>query len=317
VSRFWPYKSNSPRTRLAAAVGIIGVAAALTLVDAGYPLGLVLVGLAGVLIAGAIPLIPKDHGLRFWGIFFGGLFLFTNLRAFADETPIVPKVSYVINLESDLFGGTLPTFWLHSRFPLGDGITLLALVATLVHWSWFIFPYGTTLVLYAVKRRWFEPYVLQLLGTLYLGLVLYFLLPTEPPWMASLQGYLPPTSRIMEVVGRETLGQVYDAMYDPLGAANAVAAMPSLHMAGAFTLFLFLLRRGSPVAFVALAYGAIMAFSLTYLAEHYVIDLIAGVATAVIAFALIESVRIYRARRRQPAARIWVPEDALVSSGEG
>ena len=64
-----------------------------------------------------------------------------------------------------------------------------------------------------------------------LGCVVYFALPTAPPWWASEQGLTgEEVRRIMVEVGEETWGSAWPKMYDALGG-NPWAAMPSLHFA--------------------------------------------------------------------------------------
>src|SRR5262245_55152078 len=46
----------------------------------------------------------------------------------------------------------------------------------------------------------FHTYAIAVLLTSYVGLVGYFLVPTAPPWLAALQGALPPVSRVLHMV---------------------------------------------------------------------------------------------------------------------
>ena len=71
----------------------------------------------------------------------------------------------------------------------------------------------------------------QLAAVFDLGCVVYFAVPTAPPWWASEQGLTgEEVRRIMVEVGEETWGSAWPAMYDALGG-NPWAAMPSLHFA--------------------------------------------------------------------------------------
>jgi small basic protein len=66
-------------------------------------------------------------------------------------------------------------------------------------------------------------------------------------------------------------------LYSVLGG-NPLAAMPSLHFATS-AMAATLLAESSPVAgAVGGAYAAVLGFSLVYLGEHYVVDLIGGLA---------------------------------------
>ena len=71
----------------------------------------------------------------------------------------------------------------------------------------------------------------QLAAVFDLGCVVYFAVPTAPPWWASEQGLTgEEVRRIMVEVGEETWGSAWPAMYGALGG-NPWAAMPSLHFA--------------------------------------------------------------------------------------
>ncbi len=72
-------------------------------------------------------------------------------------------------------------------------------------------------------------------------------------------------------------------MYGTLAEPNPTAAMPSIHMALTF-LVLLLAREFAPRwTWPLVAYNILMAFSLVYLGEHYVTDVMAGVIVAAIA----------------------------------
>ena len=65
-------------------------------------------------------------------------------------------------------------------------------------------------------------------------------------------------------------------------ASNPVAAMPSLHTAFATIIALFAIRRlHGRLRWIVLIYPVLMGLSLVYMAEHYVVDLLAGVVYAV------------------------------------
>jgi membrane-associated phospholipid phosphatase len=65
-----------------------------------------------------------------------------------------------------------------------------------------------------------------------------------------------------------------------------VAAFPSLHAAFAFLSFLVLRRAFGAAGWAAFAYFAAVTFTIVYTADHYVIDVVAGVSYATAAYAL-------------------------------
>ena len=66
---------------------------------------------------------------------------------------------------------------------------------------------------------------------------------------------------------------------------NPVAAMPSLHMAGAVLVALLVWRAAPRFRALAVAYPLAMALTLVYTGEHYVADVVVGAALAVAAWA--------------------------------
>ena len=83
-------------------------------------------------------------------------------------------------------------------------------------------------------------------------------------------------------------------------SVNLVAAIPSLHaaMTAAVSAFLWpkVTRRWRPVL---VAYPVLMAFTLVYTAEHYVVDVLLGWALAAVGVAVLHR---YESRRRDRAS---------------
>ncbi len=61
---------------------------------------------------------------------------------------------------------------------------------------------------------------------------------------------------------------------------NQVAAFPSLHAGYPFLAFLFARRAFGRVGWLMLVYSAAVWFSIVYLADHYVVDILGGLAYA-------------------------------------
>jgi membrane-associated phospholipid phosphatase len=88
----------------------------------------------------------------------------------------------------------------------------------------------------------------------------------------------------MANVGRHVNSSVYNRTYSVVGDSNPVAAMPSLHEAITFMVFLFALNGGWKIGVPAFIYAIAMAFALVYTGEHYVIDTVIGAAIATYAY---------------------------------
>lgn len=183
--------------------------------------------------------------------------------------------------------GVVPSVWLQEH--LVDGSThWYDAVAALVYVTHFVsIPLLTWLVWFRRRDR-FTAWLAALLTFTLVGVAGYVLYPAAPPWLASEHGAIGPVDRIsrfgwhflqLDPIARvSALGQ---------GESNPVAAMPSLHAGAALLVagFCWPLVNRWWRALLAL-YVMLMGLALVYTGEHYVVDVIAGWATAGIALAV-------------------------------
>lgn len=215
------------------------------------------------------------------------------------------KVRYPITSDRWLGGGQIPTIRLQralARNGVGRHDTLLSWL----HWSWFLVPHGSVLYVLIKKPERFGRAAGMMAATFDAGVVAYWLVPTAPPWWAGQNGYLPHVRRIMVEAGTEFWGALWQRLYDSLGR-NPFAAMPSLHFGTSVMAAHVLGEVGRKEAIAGWTYTAALGFALVYLGEHYVTDLVAGLALA-------EAVRL-AAPRVAPALEAGA--DALRSIGPG
>lgn len=239
-------------------------------------------------VAVALTLAWRVDGGRWWAAYILGFLAFVYVRAFADETAIAWKFDYVIDLERTIAGGAVPTTWLQARWYDAGGARLHDYVLFGVYGSYFFLPQLAAILLWRFARVRFRVYVAATLMTLALGVLGALLLPTPPPWLAADRGYLSEANRIaVDVVfGVATLdaaGGTRD-LGASLAGSNPVASMPSVHMALTVLVALAAWGRHRLLAAAAVLYVAAMALALVYLGEHYAVDLLAGAATAGVAW---------------------------------
>ena len=101
-------------------------------------------------------------------------------------------------------------------------------------------------------------------------------------WLAARQGELGPTYRVMNFVTSGMHQNAYRDLYATLAAPNPVASVPSIHMALTFLVLLWVRETAPKWTLPVLAYNLAMGFSLVYLGEHYVFDLLVGIGVATI-----------------------------------
>jgi membrane-associated phospholipid phosphatase len=278
---------------------------------------LLLLALAGLLVV-RIPVHPAVHAaavaamlaaiavlarrgsdFRTWAAYVLGFVLFAQLRTLADEAGFPVRWEYVASLERALFGGALPTVWLQERLFTPGVVRPWDAAGAVVYVSYFFVPHVFALVLWRLRPALFRGYVAAALTAFYAGLLVCVLVPTVPPWMASQAGDIP---RVFTVVSGVLRGWDADAFAygHRVAGTNPVAAMPSLHTAITCVLTIGMWRLGRRVGVLGWAYAAAMGATLVYAGEHYVVDVIAGVALAALAWRV--------ADRIAPALPRRVPE---------
>lgn len=216
-----------------------------------------------------------------------------------DRAHVLPQ----LRVDEWLFGGTVPTVWLQEHlYTRGDPQWYDAFVVP-VYMSHFVVPLGLAVALWATQYHHFRRYIATFVTLTAATLTTYALLPAAPPWMASLNGYLPPgigrvTSETLRATGVHT---VQSAVQRGEDYANAVAALPSLHAAVPMMVLLFawpLVRRRARALLVT--YVLAMVFTLVYGGEHYVSDVLMGWAYAAAAVFGVRWVASRRARADTP-----------------
>jgi hypothetical protein len=319
---------------LAVALGYAAFIGLLT-VTRGIPLtpdvALVAAGFAGVLLARR-----WDLFLREWTPFLVLFLAYELMRGLADDAGMPVHVADLVAVERALFGGHLPTAVLQEWLRPSTGPDLLALAGTLVYLLHFPLPIVTGLILWFWRRALFHHYLVALILLCFAGFVTYLLFPAAPPWIAAQAGLLgsapgePPViylkrSTFVALAGGIGLDgrAAYDLAFGSINA-NPVAAVPSLHAAFPFLTFLVLRRAFGAIGWLAFAYFAFVSLTIVYTADHYVIDVLAGVGYAVVAYLVMlrmaarrADARLGRGLRDAQQGRQQVPEEEAGDAGEG
>lgn len=282
-----PFNPGRRTVFLSGPAALLGLQSALLLAMAGTVatrtwqdrpwLGVALVVAA---LAAWAPELRRSRARRWWFLYVAGIFAYTLLRSVADETGVPTQTMYVIDADKLMFLGSDPVVWLQEHLFRPDRVTALDIAAVQVHWSFFVGPHLAAVLIFFWRRSLFPRYVTAVVGTMWAGLLLFFLVPTTPPWLAAQSGHLAEAFRVMDFVGGSVDADTYRSFYTSLGEPNSVAAMPSIHMAVTFAMYLWARDHARRLAWPLLVYSVVMAFSLVYLAEHYTLDLLVGMGVA-------------------------------------
>ena len=225
-------------------------------------------------------------------------------------TPPLGAITYLLDVEKWLFFGHVPTVELQKLFgqdpSSGAPIVAVGYVAMVVYFCHFIFPVALGMVMWLVDRVQFLRYTMALLGMALVAFVIYVLVPTAPPWYAQDQNYICCFNHVL----LHSIPSAISPYYQSLNP-NHYAAFPSLHAAFPFLTFLALRRLYPRAAWLALAWCFVVWFSVVFLGEHYVVDVIGGIALASAAWLVMMRLIVPRVAALQEAE---VPVDLPVEA---
>jgi hypothetical protein len=214
-------------------------------------------------------------------IWLGFYFSYLAVRGLADRNPakaIINGLS-VIGFEQHTF---------HHLFELtaqriADSSHTLLTVTAWTYWnSEFTVLCATLLFVYLRRHEWFARFRNTVLLANVIGLLGYIFVPTAPPWMFP--------------------GLFTDGVNHSTGLVNAMAnpyaAMPSLHAADALIVGYILFRACKHRWAKALwaAWPAWVWFCVIATANHYLLDVLAGIGVGLIALLAVSWLSTYRKR---------------------
>ena len=164
----------------------------------------------------------------------------------------------------------------------------------------FIAPTVFAFVLWRYSLKNFWKYTFALGLCTYAALVTFLVYPVAPPWIA-----VPGVTRVLYNVDSDVGVPFFRTIFDFV-SSNAYAAFPSLHSAYPWLISLFALKIKKKKALPILVFPIGVWFSAVYLGEHYIIDVIGGIAYATVSFLFIEMF-VPRLLSRYPSLRRYVP----------
>lgn len=158
-------------------------------------------------------------------------------------------------------------------------VTLLDKLATVVYGSWFL-PH-ILLVYLSARHEEFVPRAgARLAAAYHLTCPFYFWVPEAPPWWAS-----EKEGRMGGEIERVARLVACDVLKRPRPKEGAVpgnpwGSMPSDHISSAVITAIGLAEVGPVYGAIGWSYVAAASFAIVYLGEHYVADIVVGLAVA-------------------------------------
>src|SRR4051794_4637864 len=239
-----------------------------------------------------------------WAPFAAILFMYDWLRGVTDTLNLHVHTAFAIKADKALFGSPIPSVYLQHRYYhppnaywydyAAFGIYLTHFFATLVVAA-LLWKFA-----YPMFKRWRN--LVVVLATA--GLATYVVFPAAPPWLASQDGQIGSVVKVISQLYQHTHIHVARAAFEhDQDFVTPTAAIPSLH--AAFPLLMFLLFWSTGKWWLRIltgAYTLLMAVTLVYTGEHYVIDIFIGWAYAIGTFIFVTYAERWWARRRERRA---------------
>ena len=249
--------------------------------------------LAG-LRARLLPLGPGDLALQL-AIWFGFLFAYQLVRGLDghDRVAALANGLRILELERRLTHRVIELSLQH----LAESSHWLLTATAWTYWNSEFTVVGLALLWIYLRRH---PHFTQLRNSVLLanllGLIGYALAPTAPPRMFPQLGF----SDTLDTIGGLNHGSGLVQL-----AGNPYAAMPSLHAADALIVAVMLYRssRRTWVKTFWLLWPGWVWFSVIATANHYLLDVIAGIAVAATALGTVTASQQLRHARRQTTTR--------------
>jgi membrane-associated phospholipid phosphatase len=209
----------------------------------------------------------RHFGLQL-GIWFGFYFSYLAVRHLTDRDPAKAVVNglHVISLERHL---THHLFELSVQRIADSSSTLLTATAW-TYWNSEFTVIGLTLLwVYLRRHEAFTRFRNTVLLANVVGLLGFWLMPTAPPWMFPDKGFVDGVNHSSALL--QTFG-------------NSYAAMPSLHAADALIVAWFMVSTSRTIWAKAVwaLWPLWVWFSVVATANHFVLDVLAGISVAVV-----------------------------------
>lgn len=157
-------------------------------------------------------------------------------------------------------------------------------VLGLLNRAHFIVPPTLLFIIWLDRREHYYRCATALVGASLIGAVIFLLYPAAPPWAASQAGLLPPLTKIGYAQAAAAPVSAGKSWIESLMLPNPYAAVPSLHTAYSTLVAIFALSWKRRFGYVMLLYPLAMYFCIVYFADHYISDILVGIAVALLAW---------------------------------
>jgi len=271
--------NSSQWALLVAGAATVGLVVARRRLRLPQPMALILASVAPLAMAAALPRGKRRYVAV--GAAYMWAFSVTWTLPYDDPEKLRKRlrVDYPVRIDSLLGLGVTPTLRLQRALRRPPRVTAIDRVVTLTYASWFV-PHIVLGWLLLRHERYVPRAAGRLAAAYHLTTPFYYLAPTAPPWWASEEMGLMDgqVERVRRLVLNSLAGKPPQTA-DPL-AGNPWASMPSDHIASAAITAKGLAEIGPIYGALGWTYVVLAGFSVVYLGEHYLVDVLVGLAIA-------------------------------------
>jgi hypothetical protein len=212
-----------------------------------------------------------------------GILFYEQLRGVAHL--LRPEPYYMPHLDFDriVFFGYMPPVVLQDWLWSGT-VQWYDHVLGLLNRAHFIVPPTLMFLIWLENRALYYRTLLTIVGCSMLGALIFLIYPAAPPWAASEIGLLPELVKIGYAQAAAAPVESSKSLIEQAMLPNPYAAVPSLHTAYSTLVAIFALAWRRKFGYVMCLYPLAMYFTIIYFADHYVSDILVGIAVAVFAW---------------------------------
>ena len=147
-------------------------------------------------------------------------------------------------------------------------------------------------LLWVTRKERFWQFTIAFCLMTYSAFAFFLLYPAAPPWLANSWGVVEgigwPAGSVTASIGYSPIRTLDTVSIWQNASPHPVAAMPSLHAGFPWLILLFAVKYFRWKGLIVLPYNVALWFSVVYLANHWVVDILAGMAWATLAFVIVD-----------------------------
>lgn len=238
-----------------------------------------------IVIAAALALVVTGSAAAGWLSLLLTFAAWQAMRGLAATFGQAVVVEPMVALERTLAFGVVPSVELQRLFHQPGVLSALDLGLTAVYAALVVPMIAMAVVLWRHAQPLFYRFVLAFLALSLAQFTFALLVPVAPPRLAAHYGV--PLA-VVDIVGQAWagLGEIGTWLYTQ-SIGNPVAALPSLHAAYPVLAFLAAREVWPRAAWILALWSGIVFFAVLYLGHHYLVDVYAGIALAVLVHHLV------------------------------